>query len=190
MRAPRTVTRRLVVAAAISTAIVGIVASPSFAQPNAGVGSPLPLGEDINDADLPHEWLESMESRAPLASGGALVGPQAAMVHPRGCYGQTDNPHKSSVNASVHGRTACPSGVNVSDLYVETSLYRVDWWGNNHMATDTSYKSFGSNSEDAHPHSNCDNAPMRKYLGASNHSIKDGATYVGSTATYNSFSCQ
>lgn len=47
-----------------------------------------------------------------------------------GCYGKTDNPHKSASFASVHARTVCAYASKATS----TNLARDRWWGWEHLA--------------------------------------------------------
>ncbi|MFV0462952.1 MAG: hypothetical protein ACK5MP_07160 [Nostocoides sp.] len=47
-----------------------------------------------------------------------------------GCYGKTDDPHKSYSFALAHARTVCPSASKATS----TNLARHRWWGWEHLA--------------------------------------------------------
>jgi hypothetical protein len=109
---------------------------------------------------------------------------------PAGCSGQTDYPHVSFNEASVHGRTKCNS--NVSSVQVVTTLYRDRWWGWEYLQSDSNAKSNKKQSEDAHPHFNCRGTGTYTYVGRSQHaSFENGETYSATTTQYspNSLSC-
>lgn len=177
----------------LSILAVGIVPAPaSAAMPAAGTLETIEIvseGLDIHSDDPRAEVIENLPDEAagvPLVDGDLAA---RASVHPL-CGGKTDNPHNSWPNASVHGRTKCDTGPSIAWLWVETSLYRVDWWGDNHMATDESSRNNSRSSQDAHPHSSCDNAPSRTYRGVSAHQFIDqGVRYGAATANVGTFAC-
>lgn len=109
---------------------------------------------------------------------------------PKGCYGQTDNPHWSSSGneSSVHGRTKC--SFPVPELGVSTTLWHYAWFGWNPLASDSSSRTNSTNSQDAHPHYGCSSPDENDFLGTSSHySIEGGVTYTGTTSNGNSFVC-
>lgn len=112
----------------------------------------------------------------------------AAAPNPYGCYGQTDNPHFSSGQASVHGRTRC--AVSVGGLSVHTDLYRSRWYEPQHLASGDSSRNFGVDSQDATPHWPCSGTGTYTYEGDSSHEAADGAqTYYAYTSRTGRFGC-
>lgn len=115
-------------------------------------------------------------------------------VHPR-CGGETARPHESTLtrwrdHASVHGRTTCAGGSSIAWLWVETTLYREDWWGLNPMGTSYSERTNSRTSKDAAPHAYCGGTPNRWYRGVSAHQFIDGnKAYVAATGNRNQFAC-
>ena len=104
--------------------------------------------------------------------------------NPYGCFGQTDNPHKSSNTwaANVHAKSEC--AVNVPEIHVETQLYKeicpicgfavigplAPDWGVNEKLLEV-------NSAGPSP---CENG---KYKGTSSHSVigANGIQYIAFT---------
>lgn len=162
---------------------------PSIAQPPGPDAEPPSLAEV---AALPQTTLLSTEegSTSQGRSGGGGISTQSTKlgVNLNGCYGQTDYPHKSTIYASVHGRTKCT--LNSQNLSVATTLYRNDWWGLNYMADGTASRASGTSSGDATPHSSCDYAPSRTYTGLSGHTVTiGGVLYSANTSSSATFAC-
>lgn len=162
------------------------------AGPTAAVQPPDPNG----DGKLTLSDLQGIAAHSDL--GGATTGPRNRPsgattmgvklgANPNGCEGLTEYPHRSGADASVHARTSCVT--NTPTITVSTTLYRVDWWGLNPMASGskTGYtKSFVETT----PRSGCGNAPMRTYAAYSAHTaIIGGTTYAAQTAQSNDFAC-
>lgn len=101
---------------------------------------------------------------------------------PAACYGQTDFPHRSGTQSSVHGRTRC--SFNVTQLGVTTTDWNLAWFGWNALATDSSSRTVANDSQDAHPHAGCSSTTEQSFEGTSTHySIENGTTYTGATAS-------
>lgn len=70
-----------------------------------------------------------------------------------------------------------------------TTLYRVDWWGLNPMASG-SKTGYSKSFIETTPHSGCGNAPMQTYAAYSAHTaIISGITYAAQTSQSNDFAC-
>lgn len=125
-----------------------------------------------------------------LTSNGAgevtTLAPMGAS--PAGCYGQTDNPHRSGSNSSVHGRTRCT--LAVGSIGVETTLWHLAWFGWNPLESDSSSYSNRNNSGDAHPHYGCSATTTQSFSGTSSHwTVEGGTTYTSSTSNTKDFVC-
>lgn len=106
--------------------------------------------------------------------------------NPYGCFGQTDNPHKSSNTwaANVHAKSEC--AVNVPEIHVTTQLYKescfltfCEWEVHGPVAPkwDVDRKLVKVNSAGPPP---CENG---KYKGTSSHSVigANGIQYIAFT---------
>jgi hypothetical protein len=107
----------------------------------------------------------------------------AGPSNPYGCYGQTDFPHLSINEASVHGRTRCAR--QVVELSVATTLYRGRWFGAELLENDASSRSFSDDSRDATPHWRCLGSGTYTYEGDSNHEAFDGGRHFYQSTTRN-----
>jgi len=125
----------------------------------------------------------------PDVSVESPLGGERRSYSPAGCAGQTDNVHKSSHYASVHGRTKCASFVG--QVGVTTIVQKKGWVGWQSMLSDSSSRSNSRNSQDAHPHWNCSGWGTQLYRGASAHfSVEGSGTYYANTVgTSHGFSC-
>lgn len=173
----------------IAAIALGAIAVAGTASIASAADSPVPVvAADQSD------YIDSLGAETPFAEAqpaspdGGLGGAMAS-VPSSNCYGQTDDPHKSGTDASVHGRSHCY--YTASSLSVRTQLYRLDWWGWNSMATDYSSRTNAKDSEDAHPHSNCGYADWHLYRGYSSHVIYQSAIkWTAETWNDNGFSCR
>lgn len=71
------------------------------------------------------------QSSTLLGSGGSTAAGSltaSLQVNPWGCFGQTDNPHRSTtpgvLAVNVHARTECPGGQKMPEMTVLTRLYK------------------------------------------------------------------
>jgi len=112
------------------------------------------------------------------------VQPFDSVPSPAGCTGSTDFPHKSGVNASVHGRMTCT--VAVPRVETVTLLYRDRWYGPEQLASDSSWRTNNTTSQDAHPHWNCSGVGTYTYKGYSQHASleSDGVRYTATTSNW------
>jgi len=95
-----------------------------------------------------------------------------------GCYGQTDNPHKSTHvehTINVEARTVCPGG----ESYVDLDLYRSRWYGWQHLSGDDAA---GWGEAETNAAKTCTHGSEYTYLGSSYHEVTD----VGYAWTANS----
>ncbi len=129
-----------------------------------------------------------MDPSSGLAQGSVIQGgisTLATTFSPAGCYGQTDYPHKSGSEASVHGRTHCSAIVNT--VTVTTTLKRDRWYGEQTLATGTSSRGGAASNDSgtATPHWVCVGTGTYSYRGYSQHqSVESSGTYVASTSNF------
>jgi hypothetical protein len=191
--------------ATVALALSVAVSPPASATPAAGAAGPksapavpaAPIGGDNPDSWSSH--MGSSQAGLGLTMASSTISRDGAdntnnnpdsgsSGNPYGCYGQTDLPHWSLDDASVHGRTTCD--VTVGYLSVQTDLYRGRWYGAEYLNGDTSYRDFNNTSYDATPHWNCHNVGTYTYEGDSVHEISDGANeYWAYTSNHNRFDC-
>lgn len=116
------------------------------------------------------------------------VSPAAISPNPLNCKGQTDMPHWSGDDASVHGRTTCDW--NAPALFVTTNLYRDRWYGWQFL-DGRSQSAYGWwRTSDATPHWYCYGVGLYTYIGSSSHEADiAGVAYYGNTQYSNRFWC-
>lgn len=115
-------------------------------------------------------------------TGGVSTNSVPIQKSPGGCYGQTDNAHKSGSSASVHGRTRC--AFPVDQLGVTTYLWNLAWFGWVDLNNGSSSRTAARDSQDATPHSTCASTGPHSFFGSSDHySVEGGSTYTGSTSS-------
>lgn len=128
-------------------------------------------------------------SQAPLVAGQQVGSPDKSDglssqslklgASPAGCYGQTDYAHKSTVYASVHGRTRC--SFPVASVGVTTTLQKQGWFYWENMMSETSSRTNSATSYDAHPHWGCSGWGSQNYRGLSSHWSVEGSTRYSAT---------
>lgn len=161
--------------------------SREVVNPSARIGSPL---------DVQGLSLGGFGATFKNSNGG--IKPQvysdgAVASNPYGCWGQTDLPHKSGGDASVHARTYC--SVRLPWMYVDVDLYRDRWYGLQWLDQDdsaTSYqKSWSRYQVEANARWYCAGAGTYTYRAYSYHEVRDshGDYYYADTANSNRFAC-
>lgn len=177
---------RVIVGAATTILLGVMLATPAAAVDRPGPNGSTPTRAELNSL-LSTTALTSADSGPGATTGGATTLGVKLGVNPNGCTGQTDDPHKSGINASVHGSTRCT--LNSQNLSVATILYRDDWWGLNYMNSGDAHRATGTMVE-ATPHSSCDYAPSRTYWGFSSHTVTvNGTLYSANTSNGATFAC-
>lgn len=167
--------------------LIGAVA----ASPVTAVDRPGPDGDTVTLAEI--QRMSSTSALGGQTTGlqsrphGAITMGQVLTGNPNGCIGETQNPHRSGLDASVHAVTDCI--YSTSSLYITTTLYRIDWWGPNPMTSQE--KTVTSTTWiKVTPHSSCSNAPLRTYSGVSSHNATvAGVLYSALTSNTKSFAC-
>jgi hypothetical protein len=120
-------------------------------------------------------------------------GAAAAAGNPYNCWGQTDLPHKSSGDASVHARTYC--SVRLPFMYVDVDLYRDRWYGLQWLDQDDSAWVYAKSSSryqvEANARWHCVGAGTYTYRAYSYHEVRDpgGNRYYADTGNSNRFTC-
>lgn len=162
-------------------------------NPFADVGSPVDvqalssgeIGATFRDSDgaiNPQVYLPDESMLAPTAEG-----------NPYGCYGQTDNPHRSSGDASVHAYTEC--SVSLPYMFVNVELYRDRWYGEQfldaHYSTSQYSPSWSRWRVEANARWNCAGVGTYTYRAYSYHEVRDsrGKYYYGRTYWPGRFAC-
>ena len=154
--------------------------------------------QDTTDDDAPKsmrliEWEnEGDEEDEPEGTFPTENMPKAQIVNPYGCYGHTENPHRSNRNpnnANVHAHTICPNRQRMPTIGVGTQLQRwtcvrvviCSWRGHGPYRENPRTNRYSVEINSAGP---CRNG---FYRGASIHWIIDqnGRFYHGSTKNYN-----
>lgn len=110
----------------------------------------------------------------------------AAIASPTGCYGKTDNPHKSGSFASVHARTRCPN--QVYPMIVSLNLQRGRWYGWENLAHNARERTTTGVETVAKWY--CAGQPTDTYRGFTYHrATVGGNAAIAYTSNDNQFSC-
>lgn len=178
--------RSFPMAIGVAVLLVAVTAGPTAARERPGPDDDAITLSDLQQLDSTSVLDGQGQGLAERPNGIVTMG-TVLTGNPNGCYGQTDNPHRSGGDASVHARTQCT--YTTGSLYVRTVLYRHDWWGLNSMATSEKTK-LNYTWVEVTPHSSCDSAPTRTYSGYSSHTATiAGVAYSASTSNTKSFAC-
>lgn len=161
-------------------------AGPAAAEP---AQKPAAVKQQVGpDRPQPTGLGESTLGAGGTSAGPGQVSPAAISPNPLNCKGQTDRPHGSGDDASVHGRTTCDW--NAPALFVTTNLFRDRWYGWQFLdgRSKSAYGWWRTN--DATPHWYCYGAGLYTYIGSSSHEADiAGVAYYGSTQNSDRFWC-
>lgn len=171
--------RRKVGTATIVLASAFVLTGTSPLAANAEIDPAPPAGVPDNPA-LPALIAVPQLNLAGIATAGGAP-------NPYGCYGQTDRPHPSEGDVSVHARTNCR--VDVVHIKVATSLYRGRWYGAQHLKDGTSGRDFSNTSDDAVARWACYRTGKYTYEADSTHEVTNGQTYYAATTNNDRFWC-
>jgi hypothetical protein len=136
---------------------------------------------------------DDLSSNVPLSSENNQ---DATLIpNPYGCYGQTDDPHKSTHvpgNVNVVARTEC-DWANVPEIHVSTTLqywkcFIICWWST--IGSTGSTTDYFDDDVTANSAANCISG-THNYRGISYHYIigSDGNRYEGWTANEKTLTC-
>lgn len=142
--------------------------------------------QKLNSATQDRPQHDRLSAETQPTTGGVTSAAAPSTSIPSNCWGYTDDPHKSSAFASVHGRTECPSSVT---NFVNINLFRERWWGWEHLANGSDGPRVAQKTN-ANAKWYCSGVGTYTWRGESYHRVTIGGTnYVAYTANDSRWTC-